>query len=306
MKQPLLNHTYSQLLQAYAQYLKTLGFAFTTVYDFTHFIKHFLIYLQHKNITQINYLTTTEIKNYFNYLEQATGIRTGKTFSSAHLNRQFLAIDKFLEFLHNMGLQTVPLPTKYSIEHKALKTIVVLSIEQIKILYSTIPLLFNDLTMAKRVDRQACVRLVLDLCYGCGLRRNEVLNLKIQHINFDTKTIHVVQGKFYKDRLVPLSNTVYTALQVFIYQHRRQINTERQGYVYPFKSNALAKALLLLVKYCNTTQIQQLNPSLHSLRHSLATHLLQKGMNINNIARLLGHSSLQSTQTYTHFITDEL
>jgi integrase/recombinase XerD len=306
MKQHTLNHTYSELLQAYAQCLKTLGFAFTTVYDFTQFIKHFLLYLQHKNITQINYLTTTDIKNYFDYLEQATGIRTGKAFGSAHLNRQFLAVDKFLEFLHNMGLQTAPSPTKYSIERKALKTIVVLSIEQIHILYATIPLLFDDLTMVKREDRQACVRLVLDLCYGCGLRRSEVLNLKIQHINFDTKTIHVVQGKFYKDRLVPMSNAVYTALQAFIYQHRRHINTGRQGYVYPFKSNALAKALLFLVKHCNNAQIKQLKPTLHSLRHSLATHLLQKGMNINNISKLLGHSSLQSTQLYTHFISDEL
>jgi integrase/recombinase XerD len=306
MKQQTLNDTYNQLLQAYTQWLKTLGFAFTTVYDFTHFTKYFLLYVQNKNITSINQLNHIQVKDYFNHLEQATGIRTRKAFSSAHLNRQFLAVDKFLEFLYHMGLQTVPAPTKHSIERKALKTIVVLSIEQIQILYATIPLLFDDLTMAKREDRQACVKLMLDLCYGCGLRRSEALNLKIQHVNFDTKTIHVVQGKFYKDRLVPMSNAVYQSLQAFIYQQRRQINTGRQGYVYPFKSNALAKALLLLLKHCNNTAIKQLKPTLHSLRHSLATHLLQKGMNINNIGKLLGHSSLQSTQLYTHFISNEL
>ena len=297
----ILNTNYTELLQAYAQCLKTLGFALSTVNDFTYFTKHFLQYLQNKNITHIKHLTNTEVKNYFNYLEQATGKRTNKAFSSSHLNRNFLAIDKFLEFLHTMGMNNAPTPTKYTVEHQATKTIVVLTTEQIQILYNTIPFLFTDLLMAKREQRQACVRLVLDLCYGCGLRRSEALNLKINEINFDTKTIFVNQGKNYKDRLVPISEGVYKALQIFVYQHRKHFNNLRPNYVYPFKSDALADAITFLVKHCNNTQIQQLNPTPHSLRHSIATHLLNKGMDIDNIARFLGHSTLQSTQIYTHF-----
>ena len=297
----ILNNNYNQLLKSYAQCLKTLGFALSTVEHFTYFTKHFLQYLQNKNITHIKHLTNTEVKNYFNYLEQATGIRTHKAFSASHLNRNFLAIDKFLEFLYNMGLEQAPTPTKYTVEHQATKAIVVLTTEQIQILYNTIPFLFTDLLMAKREQRQACVRLMLDLCYGCGLRRSEAINLKIQHINFDTKTLFIEQGKYYKDRLVPISNSINQSLQTFVYQHRQSFNNLRPTYVYPFKSNALADAIGFLVEKSNNKELQQLNPTLHSLRHSIATHLLNKGMHIDNIARFLGHSTLQSTQIYTHF-----
>lgn len=297
----ILNNNYSQLLKAYAQCLKTLGFALTTVTDFTKSTKDFLYYLQNNNINHIKLLNNTLVKNYFNYLEQAIGKRTGKAFSTSHLNKQFIAIDKFLEFLNTMGMNNAPLPTKYTLEHKATKQIVVLTTEQIQTLYNTIPLLFTDLTMTKREPRQACVRLVLDLCYGCGLRRSEALNLKINDINFDTKTIFINQGKNYKDRLVPMSEGVYKTLQTFVYQHRRRFDNLRPNYVYPFKSNAIAEALHHIIKNCNNKELQQNPPSLHSLRHSIATHLLNKGMNIDNIARFLGHSTLQSTQIYTHY-----
>jgi integrase/recombinase XerD len=298
----ILNTNYTSLLNAYAQCLKTLGFAQTTVYDFTHFTKYFLYYLQNKNINHIKLLTAIIVKTYFTHLENTTGKRTNRAFSASHLNRQFIAIDKFLEFLHTMGLNSAPLPTKYSVEHKATKAIVVLSVGQIQLLYNTIPLLFDDLTMAKREPNQACVRLMLDLCYGCGLRRFEAINLKIKDVNFDTKIIHVVQGKNYKDRLVPMSNAVSKALQTFIYEHRKGFTNKRDGFVYPHKSQALAQALHFLVNNCNDKTLQDLHPTLHSLRHSIATHLLQKGMNIENIARFLGHSSLQSTQLYTHLV----
>lgn len=296
-----LNKNYKTLVDAYAQYLQSLGFASTTVYNYPRFIITFLHYLQNKNITHIKQLATTHIYTYYNYLEQATGKRTNKAFSTSHLNAQFLAIDKFLEFLQHIGTTNAPTPTNYGIEHKATKTIVVLTTEQIQTLYNTIPLLFTNKNIAKKEAYQACTSVVLNLCYGCGLRRAEALNLKIQHINFDTKTIHVVQGKNYKDRLVPMSEGVYKALQNFIYQHRNYFKTKRSHYVYPFKTKKISETLILLVKNSNDKTIQQLNPTLHSLRHSIATHLLHKGMNIDNIARFLGHSTLQSTQIYTHF-----
>lgn len=299
-KKVILHTNYNILLKTYKKYLQTLGFADTTVYDFGYFITIFLEYLQNIHINHIKNVTDSIVKNYFNYLENTTGKRTGRAFSTAHLNRQFLAIDKFLEFLHTMGMNNAPIPSKYTIEHKATKAIVVLSVEQVQILYNTIPLLFNNLTLAGREPRQACARLMLDLCYGCGLRRSEALNLKISDINFDTKTLFINQGKNYKDRLVPMSEGVYKALQIFVYQYRKHFKERKSNYVYPFKSYALADALTLLVTYSHNKELQHLNPTLHSLRHSIATHLLQKGMSIDNIARFLGHSSLQSTQLYTH------
>ena len=299
----LLHKNYTPLVNAYAQYLHTLGFASTTIYNYPIFIKHFLYYLQQQhNIQHIQYLTDSILQNYFTHLENTTGKRTGKAFSTSHLNTNFFAIDKFLEFLHSMGMTHAPMPPKYTVNKIAQKQIVVLTTQQIQTLYATIALLFNNYGMAQQEPRQMCVRLVLDLCYGCGLRRFEALHLKISDIDFNTKTIHLKQGKNYKDRLIPMSEGIYKSLQTFVYNYRQHFANKRPHYIYPFKSYALAQALTFLVAHCNDAHIQQLNPTLHSLRHSIATHLLQKGMSIENIALFLGHNTLESTAIYTHFI----
>jgi integrase/recombinase XerD len=299
----LLHKNYTTLVDAYAQYLNTLGFASTTIYNYPIFIKNFLYYLQQQqNIQHIQYLTSNIIQQYFTHLENSTGKWKGKPLSSSHLNTNFIAIDKFLEFLHHAGMTNAPTPLLYKIEHHAQKQIVVLTTQHIQTLYNTIPLLFNNYTMAQREPRQMCVRLVLDLCYGCGLRRFEALNLKINDIDFNTKTIHLKQGKNYKDRLIPMSEGIYKSLQNFVYNYRKHFANKRPHYIYPFKNYTIANALIFLLEHCNDTELQQLKPSLHSLRHSIATHLLQKGMSIENIARFLGHSTLESTAIYTHFI----
>ena len=299
----ILNTNYKPLVNAYAKYLQTLGFASTTVYNYPRFITTFLEYLQSININHIKFITNSIVKNYFTHLENTTGKRTNKAFSTSHLNTHFFAMDKFLEFLNSIGMQNAPLPPKYTIEHQAQKTIVVLTTEQIKILYNTVPFLYAEFILKIREPRQACARLVLDLCYGCGLRRSEALNLKISDINFDTKIIHIKQGKNYKDRLVPMSEGVYKSIQNFVYQYRTHFVNKRTGYVYPYTATNIKQILHLLIKQCNNTEIKQNPPSPHSLRHSIATHLLQKGMSIDNIARFLGHSTLQSTQIYTHYNT---
>jgi len=140
---------------------------------------------------------------------------------------------------------------------------------------------------------------MLDLCYGCGLRRSEALNVKVDDVNFDRKIIHVRQGKNYKDRFVPMSQKVYDGVKLFVYQYHRCFN-KRKGYIYPFGADALAEALEMLVKQSDCESIKEKQPTLHTLRHSIATHLLQNGMNIEHIARFLGHSSLETTQLYTH------
>ena len=299
-----LNHSYKAITQSYAEYLQTLGFAASTVYGYPRFVAGFLSWSEQKGICQINQVTTKTIFAYFAHLEHKRGERTKQTFSTSHLNRNFFAIDKFLEFLHQMGLDTAPLPTRYLLERKRKKPLQFLTSEEIQILYNTIPQTFPRLIFAIREARQMAVKLVLDLCYGCGLRRSEALNVKISDVNFDQRVIHVKQGKNYKDRFVPMSKKVYENLLTFTYQHRRSFSDHRPAYLYPFKTYAIAEALEMLVNNCNNETIKNKKPTLHTLRHSIATHLLQNGMDIENIARFLGHSTLESTQIYTHIEND--
>jgi len=304
--------SYPIILKNYKEWLHTLGFATSTVYDYPLFVKHFFTYLTKKNIHQINLITTKIVVDYFTYLEQKTGERTGQTFSTSHLNRNFLAIDKLLEFLHQMNVSNTPPPIKYSLQNHRKKPLQILTKQEVKALYEAVPLTFNEFTFAKREARQMAVKLVLDLCYGCGLRKTEALNLKMIDIHFNKQIIHVKQGKNYKDRYVPINEKLIKSIENFRYNYRRELNTKRaaclpnrQEYLYPFGTNAIADALRLLLQQTSNTTLKNKKPTLHTLRHSIATHLLQNGMSIENIALFLGHSTLESTKLYTHFLKND-
>lgn len=307
-----MNRSYKALIESYTTYLHTLGFAPTTVYDFPRFAASFLLYCEDHGISHVKQLTTQSVFNYFAHLEQSRGIRSKRTFSTAHLNRIFLAVDKFLEFLHHSGLVSAPTPTRYTLEHVRQKPLQVLTLDEIQTLYNAAPLTFPDMTFAQCEPRQMTVKLVLDLCYGLGLRRSEALNLKTADVNFDRKIIHVRQGKNYKDRFVPMSSEVYEGLQAYVYQYRRYFNetrfsgqmSGRAERLYPFGSQSIAQSLELLVKYSDSQSLKAKKPTLHTLRHSIATHLLQNGMDIERIASFLGHTTLESTKIYTH-LADE-
>jgi len=302
-----MNTSYTAIVKSYTQYLQTLGFAASTCYDYPRFVADFLAYAQEKGLQQINLITTKTVWDYVRYLEQATGKRTRQSFSNSHLNRNFGAIDKFLEFLHHIGLNQAPFPLYYTLEHIRKKPIQVLTPQEVKKLYQAVTLTFAWMTFSQRQARQMAVKLMLDLCYGCGLRRSEALHVKISDIDFDRKIIHVKQGKNYKDRLVPMSQPVYESIQHFAYQYRRSFNQAKQraGYLYPFTCNALAEALEMLIEQSNDENLKTKKPTLHTLRHSIATHLLQNGMDIENIARFLGHGTLESTKIYTHIVNEQ-
>ena len=204
-----------------------------------------------------------------------------------------------------MGLDSAPPPTKYTVERQRKKTLQPLTPKEIQQLYKAAAHTFSDYNFVKREPRQMATKLVLDLCYGCGLRRSEALNVQLKDINFDDRIIHVKQGKNYKDRFVPMSKSVYENVQIFVYQYRKCF-VRKPDLLYPFGSGAIAEALDFLVENCGSTTIKSKNPTLHTLRHSIATHLLLNGMDIENISRFLGHSTLESTQLYTHLAELEL
>ena len=301
-----MNYHFTGILDAYSEYLYTLGFAQSTVYDFSLFGKHFFRYLTQKNISTIAYLTNDHVQGYFRYLETMKGIRTHRCYSTAHLNRNFMAIDKLLGFLHIMGLEAAPLPTNHTVAHKPLKEIKVLTKCEIQLLFKAVPGAYNTIAPSLREARQKALELVLHLCYSCGLRRSEVLQLRVGDINYQGKLLYVRQGKNYKDRYVPLSAGIASFFEQYHYEHRPRIKSKRSGYLYPFGSTAIGQVLPVLLHESDNEILKEKAPTLHTLRHSIATHLLANGMPIEQIARFLGHSSLAATQLYTHIAANGL
>ncbi len=140
-------------------------------------------------------------------------------------------------------------------------------------------------------------RIILTLAYSAGLRSQEIISLKISDIDFERKTIHIRQSKYKKDRIVPLSDYMAVGLKKYISVEQPKIwlfNGKQPNGCYRTKGmgsvfrNAMKK-----------TSIQK-EVSIHSLRHSYATHLLEDGLNIVTIKELLGHVKIETTMIYLH------
>jgi len=230
--------------------------------------------------------------------------RTKKPFSISTLNCTFKAIDQFLTFLHQIGVVNAPFPTNRHItadKQEEIQKIVPFTQEEIKTLYNCIPNTYLDYSFEIRQARHYDFKLILTLLYGCGLRKNEAYNVQIKDVNFDKKTVFVRQGKNYKDRIVPMSAGVYKDLQDYIYNFRcrKKVNHNR---LFLHCEEVFRLKLKVLQRACNDENIKKKRIYPHILRHSIATHLLQNGMSVENISKFLGHSTLDTTQIYTHLI----
>lgn len=307
-----MNENFTQINKEYRNWLDTLGYSYSIIYGFDKQIKHFFEWLEKQQtctaesgINHINQLKQTHIKAYFKYLEtRPNQRRKNGGLSVSHLNKLFISIDKLLEFLHQMGMEQAPTPTNYRIkldEQVRINKIEPFTIEEIKELQANISSTYQHFTFKQRERKQAQLKLIFALFYACGLRRKEGMRLKITDINFDNKTIFIRQGKNYKDRIVPMSTGVYKALQDYIYNFRNLYKTQHKN-LFLQSDCTLINSLKDLQKITQNKQIQPKNITFHILRHSIATHLLKNGVSIENIAQFLGHSSLESTQIYTHII----
>jgi len=300
-----MNPNYREINKQYATWLDTLGFSSSVVYDYKNRVSDFLKWLETQSVNQINVLTPTHINQYFNYLENRPNKRRkGALLSTSHLNHNFGAVDKLLEFLDGQGLKNTPVPTNYRIKadkDERIRKIETLTQNQIKTLYQSIAYTYLNSNFIFREQKHYQLKLIFALHYGCGLRLSEGAKLRLQNIDFDRKTVFVEKGKNYKDRIIPMSTGVYNGLQDYVFNFRNTLKLPHKRLFLQDK-NELNRMLKHLQSVCDDEQIQQKRLSMHVLRHSIATHLLQNGMSIENISLFLGHSSLESTQIYTHIL----
>lgn len=140
-------------------------------------------------------------------------------------------------------------------------------------------------------------RILLTLIYSAGLRGQEVINLKISDIDFERKTIHIRQSKYKKDRIVPLAQCMAVGLRKYLKAEHPHVwlfnGKEADG---RYSVRGLSWVLREALKKTSITK----EVSLHSLRHSYATHLLEQGLNIVTLKDLLGHSEITTTMIYLH------
>ena len=161
-------------------------------------------------------------------------------------------------------------------------------------------------------------KLLIGLIYGCGLRCMEVRSIKLQHLDFDRKMLHIVQGKGGKDRYVPLSEHLIRGLKTFISienpvqylfngNHNRNIEEidalstgASRSASKDFDSRYSQRGVQWVIKTISKKAGITKDVHTHTLRHSYATHLLEDGVPIIMVQKLLGHERIESTMEYLH------
>ncbi len=139
-------------------------------------------------------------------------------------------------------------------------------------------------------------KLILTLLYGSGLRRNEVIELKVEDIQIERRCVHIKNAKGKRDRLAPLAQSFVQLYPSYIELYR-PLTFLFTGQTKPqYSGNSIAQFLAAAARKAGITR--RVTP--HMLRHSYATHLLEKGIDIRYIQSLLGHSSPETTMIYTH------
>lgn len=308
MKQlPIESENFKYIEQSFKQWLDILGYAETTVYNLPNMLREFFYWLEKRKITHIKQITTEHIKQYYQYTKQRANTRFDGGLSNASINNQRRTLHLFMDYLRQTGRYEMPYIKIQSLKDRKEK-LNTLTPDEIKQLFEA-----THIADGSVWDKEIAIRdrALLAIFYGCGLRRKEGRYLDIDDINLDKGIVHVKKGKGNKERLVPINKSNIKYLEDYKYNARplllKGVNTE--AFFVSMRNQRINDQtmnlrLRILVQKTNNPLLQEKNPSLHTLRHSIATHLLNNGMKLEHIAKFLGHSSLESTQIYTH-LTEE-
>lgn len=305
------NPSFRYLEQSFKEWLNVLGYAPTTVYYAPLHVRELLHYIESKGIKDIKQLDSKHIKAHYTKLKERSNKKRGGALSNSHLNKHIQAIKKFTDYLRQVGrLELAASPLRN--ETADAERITVLTEEEIQLLFKATYKSYDTGLRApehKLEAMQSRDRAMLAVYYGCGLRRNEGVSLNVSDIDFDRALLHVRKGKNYKERFVPVSKSSLKYLQEYVYDHRRELllTTKMEALFISqqgtrMQGQSLLRRLNYLQHQTEQAELIEKETGLHTLRHSIATHLLQAGMKLESISRFLGHSSLDSTQIYTHLL----
>ncbi len=161
----------------------------------------------------------------------------------------------------------------------------------------------EEVLMILKVSKNLKHKTMLSLIYACGLRRSELINLKPEHINSERHLLIIINGKGKKDRVIPISDKVIEMLRDYYKIYKPKVWLfEGQTAGEQYSETSLQKVLK------NSLVAAKINKpvTLHWLRHSYATHLLEAGTDLRYIQELLGHKSSKTTEIYTHVTESSL
>jgi len=269
------------VITGFLHYLTAVGRSEETLDGYRKDLSYFSAFLENKYNCEsyIDELTSTDIEEYLFYLKEVRGYAPASRARNLHTLRSFFA---------------------YAYKKELIARNIALSVEKISVQQKERTYLTEE-EVEKLVDKIShdLIRLVVMVLYLTGLRISECLSLRLDDVDLERKVIHVVAGKGNKDRLVPISNKLVPYLTDYLQYHRPQTDsnlffcTKKTGKLSPVYVN---REIALAVNKLGWKK----KVTAHILRHSFASQLVKKDVNLVQIQKLLGHSSLKVTSVYTH------
>ncbi len=259
------------------QEMRLRNFSRKTICAYLYYNKELLQFANHKSPKEIN---KQDIKDYLDFL-----ISSNKSVSTVNL------VINALKFYYEQIVQRKFFIPKVGIKRP----------KQDK----KLPVVLSKQEIIKMIEKTDNIKhkLMIQILYSSGLRVSELVDLKIDEINFYRRTVIVKAGKGRKDRITIISRIVLKNMEKYLLEY--------QPLIYLFESHEAGTKInvrttqMIVTQAVKRAKINK-NVTAHSLRHSFATHLLESGVNLRYIHELLGHARLETTRVYTRVAVNKL
>jgi len=248
-----------------------------TLYQYRLELEKFFYHLDQISISDLNHITTSQIRNYLYSLKER------RKLSSASFCKYCATLKSFFNYLYEEEIITKNPSSKIKIPKKV---------------NNEVERFINSTKFAPSRYRKNRIRdkLILSILYYTGIRRSELLNLNWDDLNLEMSTVRIISGKGRKDRIIPLHNKLISLLDQYL---TSKLPLVCNALFIGSHGKRLCKNSLynIFKMYLKISGLDSKKHTTHSLRHSFATHLVEAGVDIFSVQRLLGHASLDSTKS---------
>jgi len=290
------SYTYNRYVESFREWLQVINCSASSIERMPRQLQEFFEWLEKHQVNNLEQITREHVNTFYHYLKYERKAQYTDTFLRPQtLNSHIRCLKLFAHYLEETQQGSLPVTLLYEKGEAHIRQI--LTVEEVQQLYQ-----------ATREDHYGIrERAILSLYYGCGLRSSEGIALNLEDVLLDQQLIYVRKGKGYKERYVPFIESQKEDFEHYLKQSRPKLLTDEteQAFFIGHKGKRISYGILLktlkrLQERTGNETLMQKVIGLHALRHSIATHLMQRGMKFDYISQFLGHTLMSSTQIYTH------
>ncbi len=289
------NEAYQKEAVEYRNYLLILGYAEETCQSRYLSLKSFFSWLEEIGIYELRHITAVEISNFYEEVQNRKSTRTGETLKQKTVYDIMRCVQMYLGYVLDLGKIKINPAShlKFSYPDDEVKRRIFTQ-DEIKQLY--------------RATKEEQEKAILHIAYGCGLRVNEISRLNKADLRLSENLVIVQRGKNSKRRLVPITDKVSEDLDFFLSNDEVSPRNEKAVFINikgvrmkEWTLNKMLKRMIKRTDFGMQLAQEEINKiGIHNLRHSIATHLIENGMKLEQVRQFLGHSFIESTEIYTH------